>query len=123
DADLAAGGVMTEAVSPASTQRRPGYYAIAAAKFLFCAIVLAFVITALVKQFREVQWSQVHLRAVPAVAAIVFLLGVSLMQLVARWTLLNAYGYRLGWRIKIPAAWVPQLGKFVPGGGARVEGM
>jgi hypothetical protein len=44
------------------------------------------------------------------------------MQLIARWTLLIAYGFPLTWRVQLPAAWVPQLGKYVPGGVASVGG-
>jgi uncharacterized membrane protein YbhN (UPF0104 family) len=44
------------------------------------------------------------------------------MQLIARWTLLRAYGYLLGWRTQLPVAWVPQLGKYVPGGIASIGG-
>ena len=87
-----------------------------------CAIVLYFVISALVRQFRAVQWSEVDFHLLPASAAVVCVLGVSAMQLVARWTLLIAYGYPLSWRVQLPAAWVPQLGKYVPGGIASVGG-
>ena len=87
-----------------------------------CAAVLYFVAIALIKQFKAVDWSQVHFRALPAAAAVLCVLGVSLMQLVARWTLLIAYGYHLPWRVQLPAAWVPQLGKYVPGGIASVGG-
>jgi uncharacterized membrane protein YbhN (UPF0104 family) len=87
-----------------------------------CAIVLYFVIRALVRQFHAVEWSQVDLKIFPALAAIVCVFGVSLMQLLARWTLLIAYGYPLNWRVQLPVAWVPQLGKYVPGGIASVGG-
>jgi uncharacterized membrane protein YbhN (UPF0104 family) len=93
-----------------------------AVAWLLCAIVLAFVIAALVKQFRQVDWSQVSFRPLPAAAAIACIFGVSAMQLLARWTLLIAYGYPLSWREQLPAAWVPQLGKYVPGGIASVGG-
>lgn len=90
--------------------------------WLICAIVLAFVTVALVKQFRQVEWSQVRFRPVPALLAVLCILGVSVTQLVARWTLLLAYGQRLPWRAQLQAAWVPQLGKYVPGGLASVGG-
>jgi uncharacterized membrane protein YbhN (UPF0104 family) len=47
---------------------------------------------------------------------------VSMMQLVARYTLLLAYGYWIPWSVRLPAAWVPQLGKYIPGGIASVGG-
>ena len=87
-----------------------------------CAVVLWFVIRALWRQFHEVQWSQVDVKPLPAIAATVCVIGVSAMQLVARWTLLIAYGYPLNWRVQLPVAWVPQLGKYVPGGIASVGG-
>src|SRR2546422_691845 len=36
--------------------------------------------------------------------------------------LLSAYGYHLPWRVQLLAAWVPQLGKYLPGGVASVGG-
>jgi hypothetical protein len=96
---------------------------ITAAKVLLCAAVIAAVTWALVGQFRKVQWSQVRFELAPTILGIVALLGVSFMQLAARWTLLMAYGYPLNWRIQVPAAWVPQLGKYLPGGVASVAGV
>ena len=87
-----------------------------------CGVILLFVGTALVKQFKLVDWSQVHFRPIPCTAAVLCTLGVSGMQLIARWTLLRAYNYLLGWRTQLPAAWVPQLGKYIPGGIASVGG-
>ena len=49
-----------------------------------CAVVLWFVIRALWRQFHEVQWSQVDVKPLPAIAATVCVIGVSAMQLVAR---------------------------------------
>jgi len=92
------------------------------AAWTICAVVLYFVIRALVRQFQAVEWSQVDLKVFPALAAIACVFGVSAMQLVARWTLLIAYGYPLNWRVQLPVAWVPQLGKYVPGGIASVGG-
>src|SRR5207237_10718399 len=63
-----------------------------------CAVVLYFVGKALIKQIGEVEWSQVHFRPLPAIAAVGCILGVSVVQLIARWTLLIAYGYHLPWR-------------------------
>ena len=87
-----------------------------------CLVVLAFVAWALVRQFRQVPWAEVQWRALPAAAAIACIAGVSAMQLLARWTLLIAYGYPLRWRVQLAAAWVPQLGKYVPGGIASIGG-
>jgi uncharacterized membrane protein YbhN (UPF0104 family) len=97
-------------------------WVVKAVGWAICAVVLYFVISALVRQFRAVDWATVHFRFGPAAAAIACIAGVSAMQLVARWTLLMAYGYPLDWRVQLPAAWVPQLGKYVPGGIASVGG-
>lgn len=92
------------------------------AAWVVCAVILYFVVRALWRQFHEVEWSQVDFKPLPALAAIACVFGVSVVQLCARWTLLVAYGYRLSWRVQLPVAWVPQLGKYVPGGIASVGG-
>jgi uncharacterized membrane protein YbhN (UPF0104 family) len=87
-----------------------------------CGVILLFVGVALFKQFKQVDWSRVRFRPIPCAAAVLCTLGVSGMQLIARWTLLRAYNYLLGWRTQLSAAWVPQLGKYIPGGIASVGG-
>ncbi len=114
---------MTSTASEEIPQRSRWRPWITAGKLLLCAAVLAAVTWALVGQFRKVQWSQVRFEIWPSILGIVALLGVSFMQLAARWTLLIAYGYPLNWRIQVPAAWVPQLGKYLPGGVASVAGV
>jgi uncharacterized membrane protein YbhN (UPF0104 family) len=101
---------------------RPARRALQIATWAACAVILGFVIYALVKQFKQVRWSDVQFRPFPAALAVIGIFAVSLMQLMARWTLLLAYGYRLPWRVQVAAAWVPQLGKYVPGGIASVGG-
>src|SRR5205823_5156942 len=75
-------------------------------------------------QFAQVNWSAAAGSFNPAIAAAAVgcVFAVSAMQLAARWTLLIAYGYPLSWRVQLPTAWVPQLGKYVPGGIASVGG-
>jgi uncharacterized membrane protein YbhN (UPF0104 family) len=90
--------------------------------WLACAVLLWFVIRALLKQFAQIDWSTISFAFAPTAASVACLFAVSAMQLIARWTLLSAYGYPLGWRVQLPAAWVPQLGKYVPGGIASVGG-
>lgn len=108
------------APAPAPPSRRMIVMRVAA--WVVCAIILYFVIRALWQQLHEVQWSQVDFQLLPALAAVACVFGVSAMQLCARWTLLIAYGYPLTWRVQLPVAWVPQLGKYVPGGIASVGG-
>ena len=93
-----------------------------AAKLLLCAAVLSLVTVALVRQFRQVDWSAVSFRAGPALGAVACVLAISGMQLAARWTLLAAYGNHVPWRIQLGAAWLPQMGKYLPGGVASVAG-
>src|SRR3954452_22935608 len=111
---------MTEAarVSGRTSARR----ALHVLGWIALTIVIAFVVRALVTQFKQVSWSDVHFRPVPATLAVVGIIAVSVTQLLARWTLLIAYGYPLPWRVQVAAAWVPQLGKYVPGGVASVGG-
>lgn len=112
----------TESIPPAAPPRRPQPIWLRLITWSITVIVLGFVGYALLKQFRQVRWSEVHFHPVPAAAAVACMVGVSAMQLAARWTLLIAYGYPLTWRVQLPAAWVPQLGKYVPGGIASVGG-
>ena len=50
------------------------------AAWAICAAVLYFVIRALVRQLKAVDWSQVDLKVFPALAAIVCVFGVSAMS-------------------------------------------
>lgn len=108
---------MTEPAAPSSRSR----WLHTVAWIVFLAIVV-FVVYKLIGQFQKVPWSEVHFRPGPTAAAVACVFAVSLMQLIARWTLLIAYGYPLNWRIQLPVAWVPQLGKYLPGGIASVGG-
>ena len=90
--------------------------------WIVCLAIVAFVLYKLIGQFRQVDWSKVHFHPGLTAAAIACVFAVSLMQLIARWTLLIAYDYPLGWRAQLQAAWIPQLGKYLPGGIASVGG-
>lgn len=93
------------------------------AQYLLCIAVVAAVTWALIKQLQLVDWSQVRFAPGPSLFAVLGLLGVSGMQLAARWTLLSAYSQRLSWRVQLPVSWIPQLGKYLPGGIASIAGM
>ena len=110
---------MTDVSTPASSSRKLALHVIA---WIACLIIVAFVVHALIDQFHKVDWSQVRFRPLPTIAAIACVFGVSMMQLTARWTLLLAYGYPLNWRIQLSASWLPQIGKYIPGGIASVGG-
>ncbi|HEX8524366.1 MAG TPA: YbhN family protein [Tepidisphaeraceae bacterium] len=94
-----------------------------AIKVALCLAVVAAVAWTLTRQLRLVDWSQVRFELGPSLLAALGLLGVSFMQLAARWTLLRAYGYPLSWRINLAVSWIPQLGKYLPGGIASVGGV
>lgn len=96
---------------------------ITAGKVLLCALVVAAVTWALIRQFQKVQWSQVRFEPGPSILGVFALLAVGCMRLAASWTLLTAYGHPLNWRIQVSTAWVPQLGKYLPGGIASVAGV
>jgi uncharacterized membrane protein YbhN (UPF0104 family) len=95
---------------------------VAVVKAAVCLVVLAFVGWALVQQFRRVAWDEVRFHPGLAALAVVVMLGVNGSQLVMFRTLLGAYGWRLPWRVTLGAAWVPPLGKYVPGKVASVAG-
>src|SRR5688500_3859797 len=109
---------ITSPGAPAPPKRR----AIAYLKAAVCLVVLAFVAYALVKQFRAVTWADLHFHPGLALLAVLAMLGVNGVQLVMFRTLLAAYGQRLPWRVLLGAAWVPPLGKYVPGKVAAVAG-
>jgi uncharacterized membrane protein YbhN (UPF0104 family) len=113
---------VTSDVAVETASRRASRVWMRALTWLACVVVLWFVGKALLKQIRMVEWSQVHFRAVPALAATLCTVGVSVAQLYVRRTLLIAYGYPVPWRVQIPVTWVAQLGKYIPGGVASVGG-
>lgn len=87
-----------------------------------CLVVLAFVVYALIRQFRALSWEDLHFHPALAALAVVAMLGVNAVQLVMFRALLGAYDQRLPWRVLLGAAWVPPLGKYVPGKVASVAG-
>jgi hypothetical protein len=105
-----------------TTTTSPRRRTIALIKAAVCLVVLAFVGWALVKQFRQVRWDEVRFHPGLAALAVLAMLGVNASQLVMFRSLLAAYGYRLPWRVTLGAAWVPPLGKYVPGKVASVAG-
>lgn len=86
------------------------------------AIVLAFVVYALGVQFRQIDWTTVHFRPLPLLLAVGCLLLVPPVQLVSYRTLLGAYAHAPSWKAMAAVAWVPPLGKYVPGKVASLVG-
>ncbi|MGB7158625.1 MAG: lysylphosphatidylglycerol synthase transmembrane domain-containing protein [Tepidisphaeraceae bacterium] len=95
---------------------------IALVKLLLTLVVVAYVVRALVAQFRDVEWDQLHVSPGYAALSVLCTLAVSGVQLLVFTSLLRAYGYRLPWRVTLGAAWVPPLGKYVPGKVASIAG-
>lgn len=86
------------------------------------AVVLAFVVYALEKQFQQIDWAAVHFRPMPLLLATGCLLLVPPVQLISYRTLLGAYTRAPGWKAMAAVAWVPPLGKYVPGKVASLVG-
>src|SRR5262245_63857746 len=85
-------------------------------------IVLGFVAHSLWKQFELIDWSTVRFSALPLVGAFVCLLLVPPVQLISYRTLLGAYAQAPPLRVMAVVAWVPPLGKYVPGKVASLVG-
>ena len=92
-------------------------------RWLVFVIVLAFVGYALSKQIAQVNWRAVHFRPLPIALAALCLLLVPPVQLVSYRTLLGAYAHAPPpLRVMAAVAWVPPLGKYVPGKVASLAG-
>lgn len=93
-----------------------------AIKWILCLVVLGFVIYYLAQQFRRIDWATVHFNPWYIAAAAFFLLLVPPVQLTSYRTLLGAYSQAPPWRVMAAVAWVPPLGKYVPGKVASLAG-
>jgi uncharacterized membrane protein YbhN (UPF0104 family) len=91
-------------------------------KWILFFIVLAYVIYALKAQFEKITWSQLHFRVLPILGAFVCLLLVPPVQLISYRTLLGAYAQTPPLRVMAVVAWIPPLGKYVPGKVASLVG-
>lgn len=91
-------------------------------RFAIFAAVLGFVGWALVVQFRRVEWSAVSFKPLPVLLATVCLVGVSTVQMISYRFLLAAYVVPPPWRAMAAVAWIPPLGKYVPGKVAALLG-
>jgi hypothetical protein len=84
-------------------------------KLALLLLVFFLVGRSLLKQWRVIDWSQVHLRPIPLALSMLALVGVSTVQMISYRTLLGAYAHAPKWRQMLAVAWVPPLGKYVPG--------
>ena len=93
-----------------------------AVRWVVFVVVLGFVAYALSKQIVQIDWQNVRFRALPIAAAAVCLLLVPPVQLVSYRTLLGAYAHQPPMRVMAAVAWIPPLGKYVPGKVASLAG-
>jgi len=84
-------------------------------KLVLLALVFGLVGYALWKQWQKIDFSQVTIRPVPLVLSLVALVGVSTVQMISYRTLLGAYAHAPTWPQMLAVAWVPPLGKYIPG--------
>lgn len=95
-----------------SKKRSSLKYALKSVLFL---LVLTGVGYAIYQQWQRIDFSQVTVRPVPMVLALGMLIGVSTVQMISYRTLLKAYAHAPGWLAMLAVAWVPPLGKYIPG--------
>src|SRR5687768_12243642 len=107
-----------DAAPPRSSKKR----LIGLIKVAITLIVVYYVTRALITQFRDVDWQ--NLRLTPGFAALSVLCTFIVHggQLLVVVTLLRSHGHRLPWRAQLAAAWIPPLGKYVPGKVASIAG-
>jgi glycosyltransferase 2 family protein len=85
-------------------------------KAALLAAVLWFVGKAIARDVAKVEdWSSVKPDWFWTALAGIALLGVSAVQMIGYRSLLKAYGYAMSWDTMASVAWVPPLGKYVPG--------
>lgn len=86
-------------------------------KLLLLLLVLALVTRVLLKQWRQIADANidVHIRPLPLVGTALMLMAVAVVQAIGYRTLLGAYATAPPWRQMLPVAWVPPMGKYVPG--------
>ena len=100
---------------PAAPKKRRWINAL---KLALLAAVLVLVGRVLVKQWRQIAASDtpVVVRPLPLVGTAAMLVAVAAIQAVSYRTLLGAYAAAPAWRAMPTIAWVPPMGKYVPGG-------
>jgi glycosyltransferase 2 family protein len=88
------------------------------AKFAVLAVVLAFVVLAMRRELSKASaedWAALKPDAWLVVAAGLCLVGVNSVQMLSYRALLRGYGARPTWPQMAAIAWIPPLGKYVPG--------
>lgn len=101
---------------------RRGFPLTQAVKLALLVLVLCFVGWALWKQFKLIDFSTLSFSFLPLLASFLFLFAVSSVQMISYRSLLSAYAHAPRWREMAAVAWVPPLGKYVPGKVAALLG-
>ena len=107
-------------VGPSAAPHRLRTGLILTAKLVALAIVLYFVVRALVDGFRAVPWNEVTLLPGFVALAVAAMTASKILSFFTYVALMGQDGRAAGWRILMAAAWVPPLGKYVPGKVASV---
>lgn len=87
-------------------------------KLLLLAVILWFVYRAMRNEFRKTSWEEIstlHPNLLLLLLAGVCLGGMNTVQMLRYRSLLFAYGARPTWTQMLAIAWIPPLGKYVPG--------
>jgi uncharacterized membrane protein YbhN (UPF0104 family) len=91
-------------------------------KFVVVAVILAFVVRAIARDVSQIDWSAVDPDWAFLTLGIAAILLVGPLQLVVWKSLLAAYVGPMGWRELVVQAWIPPMGKYVPGKVASIAG-
>ncbi|MBC7785710.1 MAG: hypothetical protein H7144_17925 [Burkholderiales bacterium] len=88
---------------------------IALIKFTLLILVFIYVGRALWTQWQKIDFNTVHIRPLPLVMSFLVLISVSTVQMISYRTLLGAYAHAPTWRQMLAVAWLPPIGKYIPG--------
>jgi hypothetical protein len=91
-------------------------------KLAIFAVVLGFVVWALVDRFRQVDWANLHPDPVCLLASVALVAVSCVISGLGYHLLLAAFGYRVRPAVMLAVCWVAQLGKYVPGKVMSVAG-
>ncbi|HQY89037.1 MAG TPA: hypothetical protein PK402_10280, partial [Tepidisphaeraceae bacterium] len=109
--------------SKASSRVRARKSIIAAIKFLLLGVLIAFVFRAIRRELLKVEdWSVFHPKLGWIALSMLASLGVCSVQIISYRHLLRCYGQKPTWPQMMSIAWIPPLGKYVPGKVAALGG-
>ncbi len=91
-------------------------------KWALCLIVLLFVYRSMRDRIAQIDWSESSFHPWMAIATGLCLMGMAVLRGIVFRLLLAAYHRPLPWSIMAGIAWIPQLGKYIPGKVASLAG-